>query len=231
MGNSYIKGPAGQVPWAASPITAGPLGTNNDAGDPSTPAWFVGNNAGPVGHGDYADPNGKMCKLRPTRNYIDEYVKNGIAKRRREFETVKRELEETLRIREAYIDRGLLQQAKIAGWSSIEFQAKVIEKLFGSPKEGQAPNSFSPMGTNPENCRISENWKLEDYRRHGLPDVVYWADRAHETVHSANCKRLPSMQYNADMSFPEKLSKDEEKAYTAKIEVLERWLRENSTQK
>jgi len=35
------------------------------------------------------------------------------------------------------------------------------------------------------------------------------------------------MEYNAAMSFPDKLSKDEGRAYSATIEVFEKWLRES----
>lgn len=35
------------------------------------------------------------------------------------------------------------------------------------------------------------------------------------------------MQYNADMSSPARLAEDERKAYTAKLDMLERWLRDN----
>lgn len=47
--------PLGSDPFLASPNTPGPLG-HNDAADPQTPEWFVGDTPGPLGIGDYADP-------------------------------------------------------------------------------------------------------------------------------------------------------------------------------
>jgi hypothetical protein len=227
MGNSHVPGATGQVPWAASPRTPGPLGTNGDAGDPATPSWFVGDTPGPVGHNDHADPNGTMCRMRPARSTIADYVEQEHATRRRNCEMVKRELRETYRIRDAFADAALLKQARDADWSTAEFDAKVKEKLFGPPIEGQVELFVSPMGTNPQNCRIQENWSIEKYRSEGFPDVIYEADRAHEAVHSASCNTLSSADYSAAMSFPDKFSKDEVKAYTAKIAVLEKWLHAN----
>ena len=51
-------------PWISSPKTPGPLGTNRDAGDPSTPTWFRGDTPGSLGVNDYADPGTLMCRLR-----------------------------------------------------------------------------------------------------------------------------------------------------------------------
>lgn len=63
-----------------SPKTPGPLGTNMDAADPSTPLWFRGDTPGPLGVNDYADPDTKMCRLR---------TKIGIAARTPMFAGVK----------------------------------------------------------------------------------------------------------------------------------------------
>jgi Family of unknown function (DUF6402) len=40
----------GLDPWAASTRTNGPLGTNKDAGDPSTPSWFIGDTPRSIGN-------------------------------------------------------------------------------------------------------------------------------------------------------------------------------------
>jgi hypothetical protein len=50
----------GQNPTAPNARTGGPLGSNGDAGDPETPAWFVGDTAGPVGFRDHGDPTSPM---------------------------------------------------------------------------------------------------------------------------------------------------------------------------
>jgi len=49
MPSSRAPGPAGLNPWIASTRTAGPLGTNKDAADPSTPSWFIGDTPRPTG--------------------------------------------------------------------------------------------------------------------------------------------------------------------------------------
>jgi hypothetical protein len=204
MGNSYTPSVIGQDPWAASPRTAGP-----------------------VGNGDYADPNSKMCRMKPHRNIIKDYVVDGQVKKKQECEKVKRELQDTYRIRDAFGDIALLKQAKENDWSVGEFDAKVKERLLGKPANGQTVKIISPMEINPENCRIKENWSIDKYRSEGLPERIYEADRAHEDAHKVSCQSLPSLAYNAAMSFPDKFSEDEVKAYTAKIKVLENWLQEN----
>jgi hypothetical protein len=229
MGNSSNVGTTGHTPWASPPNTTGPSGSNSDAGDPHTPRWFVGDTPGTLGVQDHADPNGRMCRMAPRRSRIGEYLSQEAERLRRERAIVQRELIETLRIREAYIDKSLLEKAKSSGWTGAEFDAAVKEKLFGKPAAGdKGQNYISPMGTDPMNCRIKENWDAARYRKEGLPEVIYEADRAHELAHQQSCKALPSMEYNAAMSFPEKLSADEEKAYTAKIKVLEAWLHQHA---
>jgi hypothetical protein len=47
--------PLGRDPSLASPVTPGAWG-HNDAADPRTPSWFVGDTPGTLGIGDYADP-------------------------------------------------------------------------------------------------------------------------------------------------------------------------------
>jgi hypothetical protein len=224
MGNSSNVGTTGRTPSVSPPNTTGPAGSNSDSGDPHTPRWFVGDTPGTLGVQDHADPNGRMCRMTPKRSQTGEYLSQEAERLRRERAIVQRELTEALRIREAYVDRSLLAQAKQSGWTGAEFDAAVKEKLFGKPRGGTGENHLSPMGTNPMNCRIKENWDAARYRKEGLPDIIYEADRAHELVHHERCRAMPSMQYNAAMSFPEKLSADEEKAYAAKIKVLEVWL-------
>jgi hypothetical protein len=107
----------------------------------------------------------------------------------------------------------------------------VSEQVFGKPKPGaEQGNAVSPMHTDPTTCRIVEEWDIATYRKRGLPDIIYDADRRHEEVHRASClAKGPgnALQYNADMSFPEKLSKDEVKAYSAKLDILETWFTEH----
>jgi len=52
---SRVPRPLGSDHFFASPKTPGPLG-HNDAADPRTPEWFVGDTPGPLGYGDYGDP-------------------------------------------------------------------------------------------------------------------------------------------------------------------------------
>lgn len=54
---SRPPGSQGKNPFLASPRTPGPLG-QNDAADPDTPDWFLGDTPGPTGLNDYADPTG-----------------------------------------------------------------------------------------------------------------------------------------------------------------------------
>ena len=56
MAGSVGPGPAGTNPWAPSPRTGGPLGTNNDSGDPKVQKWVKGDTPGPLGLSDHADP-------------------------------------------------------------------------------------------------------------------------------------------------------------------------------
>lgn len=225
MGNSSNAGTTGHSPWVSPPNTSGPSGSNSDSGDPNTPRWFLGDTPGTLGIQDNADPNGLMCRMTQKRGQIGAYLSQEAERLQRQRAIVQRELIETLRIREAYVDKALLAQARLSGWNGVEYDAAVKEKLFGKPLDGdKGQNYISPMGTNPLNCRIKEHWDKARYLKEGLPEIIYEADRAHEEVHQQSCASMPSMEYNAAMSFPEKLSADEEKAYTAKIKVLEVWL-------
>jgi hypothetical protein len=57
MAGSRNRSTMGTDPWVASSRTCGPLGTNNDAADPATPDWFLGDTPGPLGNNDQADPD------------------------------------------------------------------------------------------------------------------------------------------------------------------------------
>src|SRR5258708_38870892 len=57
MAGSTRAGSLGTYPWIPSSRTCGPLGTNNDAGDPKTRQWVFGDTPGPTGHNDHADPD------------------------------------------------------------------------------------------------------------------------------------------------------------------------------
>lgn len=61
----------GTNPWAPSPRTGGPLGTNRDAADPKTPGWFVGDSEGPLGHGDHGDPDLRAHAGRSAQQMIE----------------------------------------------------------------------------------------------------------------------------------------------------------------
>src|SRR4051812_45937868 len=54
MSSSRIPGSAGFDPDKFSPLTPGPLG-HNDAADPASPSWFLGDTPGALGVGDWAD--------------------------------------------------------------------------------------------------------------------------------------------------------------------------------
>ncbi len=144
-------------------------------------------------------------------------------------ETVIRELEQTKRIRDAFANAEMLKQAKQKGWSVEEYKSMVAESVFGKPKPGSKNSTYeNPMFTNPTNCRIEENWDKARYLREGLPEIVYEADKKHEELHRMHCQAKPDpLEYNADMSFPEKLSKEEVKAYDVKIQYLKTWLDQN----
>ena len=219
------QGQTGKNPWSASPRTGGPLGTNRDAANPETPQWFCGDTPGHLGCGDYADPNGRMFQ---EQMCIDPKLDLARCKRERECEIVQQEIEEARKLRDAFADKKLIADAKNNNWSAEKYRQKVAEKVFGKPGPDGEPTYNVPMELEPYGCDIRKKWDLDTYRRHGLPDIIYEADLAHEASHRNTC--LKNMgTYPGDMSFPGKgvLSADEIKAYTVKIEVLEKWLREN----
>jgi hypothetical protein len=230
---SFVPGSTGKDPRIPSATTGGPTGTNKDAADPDTPVWFVGDTCGPLGCNDHADPDSQMCRL---RNPFEQWYL--MFKRGREDlrKKIKSEIEEAHRIRDAFADKALLEEALRNNWSTAQYQEKVAEKVFGtvttsspqsqvSNQSVPTPPSVSPMGTDPFTCKINENWHVHDYFIRGLPEEVYQADRAHEEEHRKNCL-ASNQRYAANMSFPAKLSAEEIKAYTVKIEFLEKKLRE-----
>jgi hypothetical protein len=181
---------------------------------------------GPRGDKDAASP--EMCLQRdPLGSYFSLLRLN----RDLECKKVKEELAVAHKMRDAFVDVELLQEAKKMDWSANEYQQKVAEKVFGRPKPGDKGATYeNPMYTDPTTCRIIENWDIAMYRKKGLPDIIYQADKAHEQVHRKSCLDRGignAMQYNADMSFPSKLSEEEIRAYSKKIDVLEKWAREN----
>jgi hypothetical protein len=165
---------------------------------------------------------------RPVRGKPPAKMQAFDAQARRDYERVKRELAETIRIRNGFADPALLREAQEKDWSVADYDAKVKEKVFGKPKPGRQ-NYEVPMETNPTTCRTTEAWDRARYEREGLPGVIFDADRAHEKVHSSSCgKKRNPLEYAADMSFSAKFSAEEVRAYDAKIEVLKRWLARNA---
>jgi hypothetical protein len=140
---------------------------------------------------------------------------------------VKRELEEAQRIKNAYEDPELLRKAAQNDWDVNKYENEVVKKVFGDSAKIDKSHKV-PMYTDPTNCKIVKNWSVERYRKEGIPDVIYEADLAHENVHHTNCSRARNpLEYNADMSFPHKRSKEESEAYGAKINKLKDWLNKN----
>jgi hypothetical protein len=219
MADSTLPGSTGKHYPAASPRTGGPLGTKSDSADTSTPSWFLGDTKGPLGHNDHADPDARMCSMDAYRYriWLNDYLK------------VKAELEETYRIRDAFADEKLLKEAREKGWASGEYTNAIKKRLFGGAEQGK--DYDNPMYTDPwrgSECKIVENWSAYTYMLKGFPSVFHAADRAHEESHLASCKKDKNpLTYAADMSDPAKLSQDETKAYSVKIAVLEKWLKDN----
>jgi hypothetical protein len=217
--------------WAASPITPGPMGTNNDAGDLNTPKWFMGDTPGPLGVNDHADPNTNICRVKTSlERYLPQIRASRVNDPQLEVicRIVKNEFAEVTKIMRAYADEALLREAKERDWSGSEYSTKVAEEVFGKSEQGGT--YVNRMYTNSTTCRIGENWDRAKYREKGFPDIIYEADRAHEEVHRKSCLSRGvgnALQYNADMSDPKKLSKDELKAYSAKLILLDRWLHKN----
>jgi hypothetical protein len=204
-------------PWADSARKRGPLGTKRDAADPNTPAWFLGDTRGTIGRHDRADPSTKIDRCRQRFSFD---AKRLSARRR-----VEADIKEAIKLRNAYADKSLLNEAMQKDWSATEYQKRIVKKVFG-----KRTGSMVPMYVDPQtgSCQIRKNWKITDYHRHGFPDVCYQADLEHEKVHQASCqaKRDPSV-YAAEMSFPAELSAEEIKAYNKKIAVLRQWLQKN----
>jgi len=97
-----------------------------------------------------------MCRVKSKWEVVHALAAEA---RRRDCETVRRELAEAYQIRDAYVDPELLRQARIHDWSRDQWEEKVREKVFGKSKPGQGPAYVSPMGTDPMTCRIKR--KLE----------------------------------------------------------------------
>jgi hypothetical protein len=223
-------GSAGLDPWVASPRTGGPLGSNKDAADPETPAWFLGNTPGPLGHNDFADPN-KQSLVQITRFNRQSLI---IASTDTDCKVVQRELDGTHRIRDAFADPELLKKAQEQNLTGGQYATMVNEKVFppkprkktsGSKEAPSEPEQtyVSPMHTDPYTCHIFEDWPLSEYQRRGLPEIIYQADKAHEESHQNTC--AAARNYDALMKKPENRSADEVKAYDVKIHMLEDWIK------
>lgn len=141
-----------------------------------------------------------------------------------------KDLDEARKYRNAFADQSILDRARENNWDSSQYDQAVKDSIFGhSDAPAQEGTDYQvPMATDPNNhCTIKENWSRQRYRDEGYSDVNYEADRAHEQVHQDHCRREGGGKYNADMSFPNKLSADEVAAYDAKIKYLEKWIAEN----
>jgi hypothetical protein len=220
--------------WAASPRTCGPLGSNKDAADPETPASFLGDTPGPLGHNDCADPN-KKVRVQLVRVNVVGLISGSTSE---DCKKVRAEIEEARRIRDAFADPKLLKKAKEENWDGYQYAKAVGEKVFGKPKpvkktlsgngntsDGPEPTFVSPMGTDPLTCHIFENWDRSEYQRRGIPEIIYEADKAHEESHQKSC--ADSRNYDKAMEKPDNRSVDEVKAYDAKIAILQNWLKDH----
>ena len=140
-------------------------------------------------------------------------------------DSLKKRIDEEHKIRDAFNDKAACQKADTAQ----DFQSWVGKQVFGSGAS-QGTGYDVPMYTNPTTCKVVENpgWERGGAKRQGESPAEYDADRAHEGVHSAHCNGPGgAMKYNADMSFPCKLGADENAAYGASIDVMQRWFDAN----
>lgn len=88
----FLSGPIGQYPFTLCPVTPGPLGYN-DAADPDTPNWFVGDPPGPLGIGDWAQhPNVPGTGLLLASAWKAEALTHDVAKAPRPFKRKARRL-------------------------------------------------------------------------------------------------------------------------------------------
>ncbi|MGB9006067.1 MAG: hypothetical protein WCB96_10120, partial [Candidatus Aminicenantales bacterium] len=137
---------------------------------------------------------------------------------------IKQDLSEATKLRNAFKDPALLERAIKEDWDAQKYTQEVNKKVFGP----SAKATESPMWTDPTTCQIKIYWDEKKYKDKGFPEASYEADLAHEKVHESNCKKRGNpLQYDADMSFPAKLSQEEVSAYEAKIKYLETWLKTN----
>ncbi len=137
---------------------------------------------------------------------------------------IKQDLSEAKKLRDAFKDPTLLERAKKEDWDAQRYTQEVNKKVLGP----SGKTAESPMWTDPTTCQIKIYWDKKKYKDKGFPEVSYEADLAHEKVHETNCKKRGNpLEYDADMSFPAKLSQEEVSAYEAKIKYLETWLKTN----
>ena len=155
---------------------------------------------------------------------LAQYKKPPDKQNKNPCDIVKQDLAEVKKIRDAFKDEKLLERAKKEDWDAARYVKEVYQNVFGS----SAKTNESPMGTDPTTCKIKINWDKKKYKEKGFPEICYDADLVHEKVHESNCKKKSNpLEYDADMSFPEKLSKEEVSAYNAKIKYLEDWTKKN----
>jgi len=230
------KGPMGANPWVPSPTTCGPLGCNKDAADPSTPSCFVGNTPGCLGLGDFGDPDVRRHAEHPANIQAIQALKFSLvagvtAAVESDCAKVRLELQDMKRIRQAFADQTLLKTAAKQKWNAGQYVDAVHVHLFGKPKTskkgGEPDKGYEVLlSIDPDSCHIDTKVTLEEFRKRGLPDIIYEAARAHEESHVTTCM-LNSRYWNDTQNLPEYVSKDEVKAYDVGIGILTDWLEKN----
>lgn len=184
-------------------------------------------------------------------------------------EQLNNEINNEQKVLDGYEDEGLLKAAKDKGYNGYEYNnclRNLMEKAFESgsfknfnelspgeqqevlkqpdPSASGGSNLENPMGTT-SNCRIQENWSLQDYIDkfgEAAGKILQKAHRAHERSHQKTCKEktdfheVPPGQghgwpidgegYNDYMEDPDNYSKDEQKAYKAGIAEKKKGLKD-----
>lgn len=180
-----------------------------------------GGNGGFDASGDVAAP-GNTNKQR-----LAQSARPAPPEKNRDCNNAQRDRDEAQKMLNAFSDPNILNQAHQNDWDANQYKTAVAKSVFGQgAEEGQqyAP----PMDTDPTTCITKVNWSPDEYRRRGWSDINYQADAEHEKVHSTNCRNTGNpMKYNADMTFPDKLSREEQQAYGRKIQVLDDWMAQN----
>lgn len=132
---SKSASPFGKNPSAAPPRTCGSLGSNNDAADPKTPSWFLGDTPGSLGRNDQGDPKINRCLQRFCFDY-----KLLTARKK-----VNEEIKEVLKIRDAFVDKKLLNEALEKDWSTEEYPKESSRKgVWKSTAERKTSHAREP---------------------------------------------------------------------------------------